>query len=434
MLRVILHNVAARKVRMLLSALAVVLGVAFVAGSFIFTDSMGRAFDGIVTGSTAEALVTPDGYEDVINDSGVVSPETLPASVVDTLSTLPQVAAADGNVEAQGVFVISKSGELVGGNGPPAFAFNFNDTVAISGNRILNLVDGDLPQGAHELLLDVDTAEKGGYRIGDEVTLATRGDQPIIHARLTGLIRFGSEDGLVGATLAIFDTEAMQAMFFDGHDVYTSIALTAADGVSQSELRDAAATALPADLVVETGDTVVEEQASGIEEMLGFVNIFLLVFAGLSMVVGAFLIVNTFSILITQRARELALLRALGASRGQVNRAVMAEAVVMGLVGSTAGVGLGYLLAVALKTVFGLVGFDIGQADLPLSSRTILISFLLGTLLSTAAAYLPARRAARVSIVEGMAGQDALTGATSRWLRLTGSSCWSGERPSSEWV
>lgn len=419
MLRLVLRNLVARKVRLLLSGFAIVLGVSFVCGSFVFTDALGRAFDGIIRGTTPEALVSVEGYSDVISDTRTSAP-TLPATTLAPLRELPEVADAVGNVEVRGVYVVGADGKLVGGMGPPGLGMNYTEIAAISGDPILVLADGRLPKGSDEVALDVSTAERAGYEIGDQVTVVTSTDRPQLHLRLTALVRFGSDDGLAGATLTIFDERAAQDLFFEGRDVYTSIGLTAADGVSQEELADAVRRALPADLAVETGDDVAEEQAASITEMLGFVNTFLLVFAAVAMVVGAFLIVNTFSILVAQRSRELALLRALGASRGQVDRAVLGEALGVGTVGSTVGIGLGYLLALALRALFGVIGMDISGSALPLAPRTVLVAYGVGVLVTMAAAYLPARRAGRVAVIEGIRGLDVLGETGTRRRTWTG--------------
>ncbi len=418
MWKVSLRNLVARKVRLALSAFAIVLGVAFVAGSFIFTDSLGGAFDGIVKGTTADVEVMPEGAGEV--DSFGTDARTLPASLVEELSALPTAAEVAGTDQVQGVFVISKDGELVGGNGPPGLALNYNETTAITGDRILTLDDGELPSGVDEVALDADTADKAGYDIGDEVTLATPGKQPTMTATLTGLVRFGSEGGLVGATLTIFDEQAIQDLFFDGKDVYTSISLTAADGTTQTELRDDVREVVPDGVEVQTGDAVAKKAQDSIGEILGFINTFLLVFAAVAMVVGTFLIINTFSILVAQRSRELALLRALGASRRQVNRSVLAEAFVVGLAGSTVGIGFGYLLAIGLKALFGVIGLDLGRASMPLELRTVVASYAVGVAVTMLAAYLPARRAGRISPIEAMRDDVAMPESSMRRRLVAG--------------
>ena len=418
MWRVSLRNLLARKLRLALSAFAIVLGVAFVAGSFVFTDSLGSAFDGIVRGTTADVEVTPERVIDV--QSVGTDARTLPASLMHRLRGLPDAAQVAGTAEVQGVFVIGADGKLVGGNGPPGLAFNYTDMTAITGVRILTLTQGRLPVGVAEIALDEDTARKAGYVLGDTVTLATPGDPPVRRATLTGLVRFGSRGGTVGATLTIFDLRAIRDLFFDGRSVYSGISLRAADGVSQSGLRDEVRRILPAGVEAQTGDKVAHDTQRSIEQVLGFINTFLLVFAGVAMVVGAFLIINTFSILVAQRGRELALLRAMGATRRQVNATVLLEAFVVGVLGSTVGIALGYLLAIGLKTLFGAIGLDLGKASMPLEVRTVLVSYAVGVTVTVAAAYLPARRAGRVSPVEAMRDDVSVPESTLRRRTWTG--------------
>ena len=417
MLRLTLRNLLARKVRLALSGFAIVLGVAFVAGSFIFTDAMSGAFSGIIKGTTADVEVAPKGANDFdsLQDRRIV-----PAEVVNRLEGLAEAESVHPYNQQQGVYVIDPDGDLVGGSGPPGLAFNYSDTIAITGEPILSLSEGELPSGTGEIALEESTAARAGYQIGDEVELVTAGRDPTMTATLTGLMRFGSTGGLGGATLVIFDTEAMQELFFNGKDVYSGISLTAADGVSQEELRDAAQPLLPPGVRARTGDDAAAANEAGIEEILGFINTFLLVFAGVSLVVGTFLIINTFSILVAQRSRELALLRALGASKRQVNRSVLAEALAVGLLGSTIGIAVGYLLALGLKTLFAFIGLDLSGASFPITPRTVLVSYAVGLVVTMIAAYLPARRAARIAPVAAMRDDVALPESSLRRRLIVG--------------
>ncbi len=417
MLKVTWRNLVARKLRLALSGFAIVLGVAFVAGSFIFTDALGGAFDGIIKGTTADVEVAPKGAGDF---SSAEDSRTVPASVLADLKALPDAAAVAGNDQVQGVYVIGSGGKVVGGNGPPGLAFNYTTTKAITGNQIITLASGSLPTGPGEIALDEASADKAGYRIGDSVPLVTPGTEPRLEAKLTGLVKFGSEGGLVGATLTIFDRDAMLPLFFHGRDVYTGISMTAADGVSQQQLADEANKLLPTGVTAREGDKVAKDNEDAIGQALGFINIFLLVFAAVAVVVGTFLIINTFSILVAQRSRELALLRAMGASRRQVNRSVLTEAFAVGLIGSTIGIGAGYLLAIGLKGLFGAIGLDLGGASFPVLPRTIVISYVVGLVVTMIAAYLPARRAARIAPVAAMRDDVALPEASLRRRMIVG--------------
>ena len=416
MLRVTWRNLVARKVRLALSAFAIVLGVAFVAGSFIFTDAMGNAFDGIIEGSTADVEVA---YQGANNFDSQQDTRVIAAPVVDRLRALPEVGSVHPSVSLQSVYVIGSNGKVVGGNGPPGLAFNDTGTRSLTGAQIITRTKGALPRGPGQVALDVDTARKAGYGVGDRLTLVTPGDPPTLKATVTGLVEFGS-GGLNGATLTIMDRRWMQQQFLGGRDVYNSISLNAAPGVSQVQLRDAAQKVLPAGVVARTGDSMVKKNKAGLDQILGFLNTFLLVFAAVSLVVGTYLIVNTFSILVAQRSRELALLRALGASRRQVNRSVLVEALLVGLFGSTVGLGLGYLLARGLQALFGAVGFDLSRATFPVGLRTIVASYVVGLVVTALAAYLPARRASRIPPVAALRDDVALPESSLRRRVLVG--------------
>ncbi len=410
MLRMTWRTLFARKVRLALSAFAIVLGVAFVAGSFIFTDAMGDAFDGIIEGSTSDVEIAHRGAGDFESqqDSRVI-----PAAVADRLRTLPEVGSVHPIDQLQSVYVIGRSGKVVGGNGPPGLALNHTGARAVNGKPIITVAGGALPDGPGEVALDVDTAERAGYGVGDRATLVTPGDPPTLRVRVVGLVEFGS-GGLNGATLTVFERRFMQQEFFGGRDVYTMISLTAAPGYTQTQVRDAAQRVLPAGVQARTGDEMVRTNKATLDEVLGFLNTFLLVFAAVSLVVGTFLIINTFSILVAQRSRELALLRALGASRRQVNVSVLVEAIVVGLFGSTVGIGVGYLLARGLQLLFGIFGFDLSRASFPVNLRTVVASYVVGVVVTVLAAYLPARRASRIPPVAALRDEVALPEASLR--------------------
>ncbi|KQZ75422.1 MULTISPECIES: ABC transporter permease [unclassified Nocardioides] len=416
MFKVTWRNLLARKVRLMLSAFAIVLGVAFVSGTMIFTDAMGGAFDDIIEGSTADVEIAYAGAGDF---DSMQDNRTIPASVVADLEKLPEVESAHPQNVLQSVFIIGNNGKVVGGSGPPGLAFNPTTATSMNGNPVLVTAKGELPDGPDEIAIDVDAAKKADYDIGDTVTLATGATPPTMKAKLTGLVEFGS-GGLNGATLTVFDTKFLQKKFFGGRDVYTSISLNAADGVSQTQLRDAAQKVLPKGVEARTGDDAVEENQASLDEILGFLKTFLLVFAGVALVVGVFLIINTFSILVAQRSRELALLRALGASRGQVNRSVISEAVVVGLVGSTLGLGVGYLLALFLRFLFGQFGLDLGGAEFPVTGWTVFWSYAVGLVVTTIAAVLPAVRASRIPPIAALRDDVALPEATLRKRMVVG--------------
>jgi len=411
MLRVTLRNLFARKLRLVMSAFAIVLGVAFVGGSLIFTDAMGGAFDDIIEGTVSDVEISYPGATDF---DSMEDNRTIPAAVVDDLEQLPGVKSVHPNLQLLSVFVVGKNNKVVGGNGPPGLAFNYTGAESIAGKPILTLDKGEMPKGPGQIALDVKTAEKAEYNIGDEVSLITPGTPPTMKAKLTGLVDFGS-GGLVGATITIFDRKFMQDAFFDGKDVYSSISIDGEEGTSQEELRAAAQKVLPAGVVARTGDVVVEENKDAINNaFLKYIRIFMLVFAGISLVVGAFLIINTFSILVAQRSRELALLRALGASRRQVVQSVLLEALAVGLIGSTLGLGVGVLLAQGIRALLSTFGLDLSNAEFPVQPATVVWCYVLGMLVTVVAAVLPALRGSKAAPVSALRDDVALPESTLR--------------------
>jgi putative ABC transport system permease protein len=417
MLRAALKNLLARKLRLLMSGFAIVLGVAFVAGSFIFTDTLERNFAQIMDGSVGDVVVRPAGAS---GDDAAQDSRTVPAALVGRLAEVDGAARADGNVTSFGVFVVGRDGKVIGAQGAPGLGFNWNDApAAASDEPSTSLVDGRQPRRAGEVVLDPRTAEKAGYRLGDRVVLVTSGDRPMVHAELVGLAEFGG-GSLAGASMSIFDTVTAQELFVGGRDAYSDAWVTAAEGVSQEELRASVAAELPKGYEAVTGDTAADEAGDDITEALSFISTFLLVFAAVALVVGSFLIVNTFSILVAQRGKEMALFRALGASRRQVTRSVLFEATLIGLVGSTLGVVLGAGLAVGLKALFAAIGLDLTGAGLVFEPRTVVVAYVVGLLVTLFAAYLPARRASRIAPVAALRDDVAMPEQTLRRRLVVG--------------
>ncbi|MBM6545329.1 FtsX-like permease family protein [Janibacter sp. YIM B02568] len=398
MLRSTFKALLARKLRLLMSAMAIILGVGFVAGSLIFTDTLGRTFDGIMEGTVGDVVVQS---ENALMMGPTGPSTTLAPADLDTLRALDGVERVDGNIDALGVFVVGENGNVVGGQGAPALAFNHNDAPNQLGEEVLSYEEGAPPQGDSEVAIDVTTAERAGLSLGDEAQLVTSGEYPEIRAKVVGLVQFG-EGGMAGASIAIFDTPTAQKYFLGGQDGYTSAWVTTAEGASQEDVAAAAADVVPEGFGAETGKKIADESADQIQEALGFITTFLLVFAGIALFVGSFLIINTFSILVAQRGRELAMLRAIGATRGQITRSVLVEALVVGLIGSVLGLVVGVLLAVVIRTLFATIGLDMSGTGLVFSPRTVLASFAVGILVTLLAAYVPARRAGRVAPVEAM--------------------------------
>lgn len=399
MLRAAWKSLLGRKLRLVMSTFAIVLGVAFVAGTFVFTDTLSRSFTALFASSVGDVVVRPVG---ATSDDGSPTTKTMPAALVDTLATVDGAARADGNVTTFGVFVVGENGKVIGGQGAPGLGLSYSGAPAGHGLEGLAIGAGRAPDASGEVALDVKTASRGGYQVGDTVHLVTSGTRALLEPRLVGLASFADGGSTNGATITLFDTQTAQDLFLDGKNAYNDAWVTAEDGVSQTELRDNVATTLPDGLEALTGDVAADDAASELLKAISFITTFLLIFAGISLVVGSFLIVNTFSILVAQRSKELALLRALGASRRQVTRSVLFEAAVLGFAGSTIGLGAGVVLAMGIRALFATFGLDLSGTSLVFAPRTVVAAYAVGMVVTTFAAYLPARRSARIAPVAAL--------------------------------
>ena len=404
MIRAALKSLLGRKVRLIMSTFAIVLGVAFVVGSLVFSDTLNRSFTALFASTVGDVVVRPVGGTTV---TGEPSTKTIPAGVVDQLRTVPGAARVDGNVSSVGAFVVGEDNKVVGGFGPPALGGNWTGAPAGHDLQGLAILGGHPPHGEDQVVLDEKTADRGGYQLGDRVRLITA-TRLTLTPELVGIAGFPEGGSLNGATLALFDTPTAQRFFLGGKDVFNDVWVTAEDGVSQEQLRDRVDAALPAGYEVVTGDTAADESATDLLQAVSFLTTFLLIFAGISLVVGAFLIVNTFSILVAQRSRELALLRALGASKRQVSASVLLEAFVLGVLGSTVGLGLGYVLAMGIRALFARFGLDLSGQALIFQPRTVLAAYVVGVVVTMTAAWLPARRTGRIAPVQALRDDVAL--------------------------
>ncbi len=416
MLKATWRSLKAHKARMLLSGLAVVLGVAFVVGTFIFTDTLEGTFDDLFSNEVPDVVVTQD--LEVGGDDGTGSVASIvPQTVLDEIRALPGVDLATGDVQVLGVALLDDAGEPVGGNGPPQFGFSFPefpDDPKLSG---ISVVEGRAPGAPDEIVIDVQTAEKAGFEVGDRITVVTQG--PRIEAQLVGIARFGVSGGLAGVTLTLFERQFAQETFI-GQDAWNQVGMTADPGISPEQLRDDVRAALGEGFRVSTGQELQDEQAEDFATALGFINTFLLVFAFIALFVGTFIILNTFSMLVARRTKELALLRAIGASKAQITWSVVGEALILGLVGGLLGIAVGIGVALGLRSLLGLFGAELPPGDLAVEPRTIIIGLAVGTVVTVLAAFFPARRAAQVPPVAAMRDDVALP---SRSLRMRG---WAG--------
>lgn len=401
MFKTSLKSVWARKVRLLMSTFAIVLGVAFVAGSFMFTDSLNRAFMGITQGQVADVNVQPAGGAE--QRHGVVGGDSrfLTPAELAKVRKVPGVARAEGDIASPSAYIVGKDGKLIGGQGAPAMGMAYNSAPAAGGVESLKVTSGRAPNKLGEIVLDEQTAERGGYKVGDTVTMLTAGDPPRYQGKLVGLATYAN-GSMLGATLAFVDQKTAQQLFLDGHNGYQSLWVVAESGQSQQAVADRVSKVLPKGYEAKTGDKLAEETSNAIQDGLKFITIFLLVFAGVALIVGSFLIVNTFGMIVAQRSKELALMRALGASRRQIQGSVLTEAFVVGLIGSLLGLALGVGLAHGIVVLFSLVAGDMDLGEMVLAPRTAIVGVLLGIVVTMIAAWLPARRAGQVPPVAAM--------------------------------
>jgi putative ABC transport system permease protein len=416
-LRATFRTALAHKGRLALSALAVVLGVAFVAGTYVFTDTLQRTFTELFDTVQPDVAVSPASAD---GQASVGVAVTLPADAADVIAGVDGVADSGGAVQATGVTLIGSDGEPVGTVGPPTLGVGWDDTPELSP---LSLVEGRGPASDTEIAIDSEAFDTGGFALGDTVRVLTPG--PSIEAELVGVFRFGTSGNLAGATLTAFEMSTAQELLLGG-DRWTSVQAVAESGVSQDELAAQVQAAFDEQpdigaVLVQTGDEVQDESAAAITEGLGFISTFLLVFAGVALFVGAFIIVNTFGVLIARRTRELALLRAVGASRRQVTWSVLIEALLVGLVGGVVGLGLGIVLAVVLRALFGVIGFDVPTGSLVIAPRTVLLSVGIGVVLTMAAAWFPARRAGTVAPIAALRDDAVLPSRTLHRRTVVGS-------------
>jgi putative ABC transport system permease protein len=388
-----LKSLLGRKLRLLLSGLAVVLGVMAVSGALVLTDTLGRSFDALFQTVNQNLDVQVTGVQNVqVSERGgdpVTTP--IPAEVVGKVAAVPGVHSAIGAVIADGARVVGPDGKVIGSAGPPRFGVGWRGEVGF-----VELRTGRGPQAPEEVAISAGLAKQGNFKVGDTIGVLTL--QPKKTFTLVGIFGYtGGRDSLGAETRVAFTEPVAQRLLLGKQGVYSVVNVQAREGVSPTKLRDAIQAALGGGYVVRTRQQVAADQATDVEAFLGFIRAFLLGFAGVALFVGVFLILNTFSILVAQRTRELALLRSLGASRGQVLGSVLVEAVVVGLLAATIGLAAGIGVATLLRTVMqAQSGLTLPDARLTLPAAAVVASYLVGVLVTVVAALLPALRASRV--------------------------------------
>ncbi|MEU6312475.1 ABC transporter permease [Streptomyces sp. NPDC047014] len=385
------RNFVAHKGRMALSAVAVLLSVAFVCGTLVFTDTMNTTFDKLFAVTSSDVTVSPkearSGEE--TPDSG--RPPSLEGAAVERVRTAEGVRGAEGAVMSMSVTVVDAKNENMGSTtGAPTIAGNWNDNELKS----MKITSGHAPRGPTELMVDADTAKKHGLALGDELrVIAVTGDT---RARISGIAAFTVTNP--GAAVVYFDTATAQQALLGTPGAFTHINVTARDGVSDEQLKRNIATAVGADTYqLQTAKEAADANRKDVGSFLDVMKYVMLGFAGIAFLVGIFLIFNTFSMLVAQRTREIGLMRAIGADSGQVLKSVVVEALLLGLVGSVLGVGAGIGLAVGLMKLMGQMGMHLSTDDLTVAWTTPVAGVVLGVIVTVVSAFVPARRAGKVS-------------------------------------
>jgi len=390
MLTLTIKQLAARKLRLLTTTFAVLLSVAFMAGTVVFTDTIGATFDSAL----AEADEGVDAYvrtpSEIDRGYGEPGPR-LDASLVETVASVDGVdeAALRINGYAQ---IVGPDGEPVGDiSKNPAFGTNW---VTVDDLNPYELASGHAPGDDGEIVIDKASADKAGYQPGDVATVLTKSAPR--QFTIAGIATFGTADSPAGATAVLFtDTAATELLATPGQA--DAIAVTADPGVSQADVAAAVQAAVGGDVEVITGATLVAENQASMAANLAEFETISLVFAVVAVFVGAFIINNTFSITVAQRTREMAMLRAIGASGRQVKRSVLIEAVVIGALASGAGLAAGIGVASGLRQLMSAFGFDMPDGATVISPNAMALSFAVGLIVTVLSAWLPARRAAKIA-------------------------------------
>ncbi|WP_406330579.1 ABC transporter permease [Streptomyces sp. NBC_00203] len=411
MFRTALRNVLAHKARLLMTVLAVMLGVAFVSGTLVFTNTISDAYQKSSAKGfdQVDVAIQPESQADKGDTVGKDPKLTQP--LLDKAAKVPGAASAIGVVNGF-TAIADKDGKLIGGGFQSQGGNYWGDK-----DPRYPLTSGHAPKGTDEVAIDSETAKRAGYKVGDTVRLSV--DGPVLTPTVTGI--FTTDDGNVaaGGSLALFDTKTAQQLF-DSVGSYDEIDVKAAAGTSQTALRNALDDVVPKDTAsTTTGKQLADDQATMISSAMSGMKTGLLVFAGIALFVGTFIIANTFTMLVAQRTKELALMRAVGASRRQVTRSVLVEAFVVGAVAAVAGLAAGIGIGAGMRSLMGTLGATVPDGPLVISPGTIGTALLVGILITMLAAWLPGRRAAKIPPVAAMSSVHAKATTKSLVVRNT---------------
>ena len=388
--KITLKGILAHKLRLGLTSLAIVLGVTFIAGTFVLTDTLHNTFYSLVGSIYQKIDFQVRGVAEFpTSDAATAVRNPVPEQVLSVVRQVPGVGAADGVADGYAQFV-SKTGQPIVTGSEPTIGESFNPDPLTSE---LHVIDGKPPTGPQDVVMDAGTAKSYHFAVGDRVRMLFSGPEQTF--TITGIAQFGSADNLAGVTFAAFTLPTAQKLL-DEEGLLDHINVVAKPGANKAAVEVGIARVLPRGVEVVTGQTVLNEQTSSINQALSFFSTALLVFAFISLFVGAFTIFNTFSITVGQRTRELALLRVVGASRRQVFRSVLAEAAAVGAISSVIGTGLGVLAALGLEALMSGLGYTLPAGPLVFEARTAIVALAVGIGVTVVSAIGPARRAVRI--------------------------------------
>ena len=391
MTKLALKGLLSRKLRSVLTGFAVVIGVAFVVGTLVFTDTIDASFKNLFERTQQGVDVDVEAHQAVKADFS--APPTMPADALGKVKATPGVKVAEGSVSSDGT-LLDKQGKAITSSGPPTLI------VSASKEKIFQSLDypsGGPPETADEVAIDRGTSKKYGFNVGDTVTVTS--DAPAKRYKVSGVATLDGKDNLAGAKLVVMTLPEAQRM--TGHDGYDSISVSTGSN-SPDTVKAALKQELGSDFTVRTGKEAAEQQAQDLSDALGFIRTALLVFAAVALLVGGFLIFNTFTVTVAQRTKEFALLRVLGASRRQILRSVLIETFAVGVISSILGVLVGIALAPGLAAMLKAFGIDLGTTGLVISPSTVIIGLIIGVLATMVSGFVPARRATRIEPVTAM--------------------------------
>jgi putative ABC transport system permease protein len=389
------RGLLAHKMRLALTALAIVLGVTFISGTFVLTDTLNSTFSNLFTSVYSKIDFQVRGVAQ-FGSGASATRNSLPDSLLARVRGVPGVAGAYGNVEGYAQFIAPDGKPISSSVGTVGVGWDTDKQISN-----LHLIAGNPPTTSNDVVMDAATAQSHGFKIGQQVQILGGGLKSAQAFTITGIAQFGNVDNLVGETLAAFALPTAQRVVGETGQ-YDFIDIVATPGADKTAVQRSITRVLPSDAEVVTGQTIINEDQTLVSQALSSLNTILLIFALISLFVGAFTIYNTFSIIVGQRTRELALLRVVGASRRQVLRSVLTEAAIVGLVSSAIGVGLGVVAAIGLKALLSGFGTSLPAGPLTFEPRTAIVGLAVGTLVTLVSAIGPARNAVRIPPVAAL--------------------------------